>query len=40
MSVKSAFKQAAPIAFEKWTSNPFFMVVDAAIVLAILYWIF
>lgn len=39
MSVKSAFK-AAPVAFEKWTSNPFFMVVDAAIVLAILYWIF
>lgn len=40
MSVKAAIKQAASVAFEKWTSNPFFMVVDTAIVLAILYWIF
>ncbi len=40
MSVKTAIKQAAPIAFEKWTSNPLFMTVDIAIVLAILYWIF
>lgn len=40
MSVKAAVKQAAPIAFEKWTSNPLFMVIDVAIVLVILYWIF
>ncbi len=40
MSVKAAIKQAAPIAFEKWTSNPLFMAIDVAVVLAILYWIF
>ena len=40
MSVKSAIRAAAPIAFEKWTSNPLFMACDAVIVLAILYWIF
>ena len=40
MSIKTAIMQAAPIAFEKWTSNPLFVVIDAVIALAILYWIF